>query len=103
MTKLYSMTDEEIKEKAKTDFDLKIQSCFFLWRNENVYLNELVKLYKTENSELKKKFDKIYKSINKAKKQVSFYEHLKFVSEHHKIANEIKKELPKIFKQLKSK
>jgi hypothetical protein len=74
------MTDEEIKEKAKTDFDLKIQSCFFLWRNENVYLNELVKLYKSENSELRKNFVKISKPINKVKKQVSFYEHLENVN-----------------------
>jgi hypothetical protein len=101
------MENEEIREKAKSDFDLKIQSCFFLHRTENIYLRELLELYKKENKEFREKLVKVSKSINKAKnkakKDVSFYEHLKFVSEHHKIANEIKKELPKIFKQLKRK
>jgi hypothetical protein len=67
------MTSEEIKEKAKTDFDLKIQSSFFLPSAENVYLRELLELYKKENENLK--------IVNKGKsKKQTFYKHLENVN-----------------------
>jgi hypothetical protein len=101
------MDVEQLKEYAVRDFENKEETSFFLQRTENTYLKLLIEMYKKENKEFREKIVKVSKSINKAKskakKDVSFYEHLKFVSEHHKIANEIKKELPKIFKQLKSK